>query len=668
MEACVLILGMHRSGTSLLARMVAERGYAFPADTMPAHPTDNPEGYHESQRLVEINNGFLQAIGSHWKDPGALPRGVFDGADARHARLQIEDFVAARQERFLALKDPRMCRLLPLWLPVLRATTKHLFVTRVVRHPDEVFASLRRRESDAALRAAAIRSPCHADLIWWRYNLEAMFHSQGLPSLVFTFEQLVGSPEKVRQQLEVLPQPDIPQHAPSPAMAHVRKPNCSTGVKSYRGNAWEAFILHFYKAFSQGMALAEQDAAIRAADLRVPTGAWPQTLSARDADIFANGAAKELSATLPVPLPSQGSILSRLFRPKPTRLLFVSHDPLSRGHIYRVKNPIDSLHRIGVQADWMPAGATITLSVLKRYSGVLLVRCAWDDQVERIVSYCHRQRIPVGYDVDDYVFNSDVIGKGYIAFIDRLPPLGQDRWRQRIRSIRKAAEAVDYVIAPTDVLAELARSELAKPVTTIPNCFSPENLALADYWQSREISEDGLIRIGYASGTPTHDADFGEIRQVIQRLLSDDPRLRLRIVGSLEPALSGPSAVAQVEPRPLVRHINLAQELSAFHINLAPLQSNPFCDAKSPLKYFEAALVGVPTIAPENPTYRQTIDDGSDGLLAANPEQWEDKLHTLIDDPRQRSSLASAAYRKARQQFSIDVHVHRYKALGERGR
>lgn len=114
-------------------------------------------------------------------------------------------------------------------------------------------------------------------------------------------------------------------------------------------------MLHFYKAFAQGMTLEEQDAAVRAADLRVPNGTWPHALSAEDIEILAIGAAKELSATFPVPLPPQENILSRLFTPKPIKLLFVSHDPLSRAHIYRVKNPIDSLHRIGVQADWIPA-------------------------------------------------------------------------------------------------------------------------------------------------------------------------------------------------------------------------------------------------------------------------------------------------------------------------
>lgn len=662
-----MVLGMHRSGTSLLARMVAERGYTFPADTMPAHPTDNPEGYHESRWLVEINNSFLQAIGSHWKDPGALPRGAFHGANARDAQSQITDFIAAQQERFLALKDPRLCRLLPLWLPVLRTTAKHVFVTRVVRHPDEVFASLLRRASDAALKAAAIRSPHHSDLIWWRYNLDAIVHSQGLPSLVFTYEQLIGSPENVRRELKALPKPSLPPHAPPPSSmtARVRSANRSAGVKSKRSDAWEAFVLHFYKAFAQGMTLEEQDAAVRAADLRVPNGTWPHALSAEDIEILAIGAAKELSATFPVPLPPQENILSRLFTPKPIKLLFVSHDPLSRAHIYRVKNPIDSLHRIGVQADWIPAVEAKMLSVLQRYSSVLLVRCAWDDHVARIISYCHRQRIPIGYDIDDYIFNSDVIGKGYIAFIDNLPLPDREEWRHRIQSIRRTAEAADYITTPTDVLAELARNELAKPVTTIPNCFSPENLALAGYWHARAVNEDGLIRIGYASGTPTHDADFGEIRPVVQRLLSEDPRLRLRIVGTLEPALNSPSAIAQVEHRSLVRHINLAQELSEFHINLAPLQSNPFCDAKSPLKYFEAALVGVPTIAAANPTYRQAIDDGIDGLLAVNSEQWEDKLRMLIDDTRQRRSLASAAFLSARYQFFIDNHVHKYKAFGD---
>jgi glycosyltransferase involved in cell wall biosynthesis len=208
--------------------------------------------------------------------------------------------------------------------------------------------------------------------------------------------------------------------------------------------------------------------------------------------------------------------------------------------------------------------------------------------------------------------------------------------------------------------------DLRKPVVTVPNCFSPENLALAEYALRRTRSQDDLVRVGYASGTPTHDRDFQSIQGDMEALLVEEPSLRLRIVGHLNLDFRNPLAATKVERRTVVRHINLAGELAAFQVNLAPLQSNPFCDAKSPLKYFEAALAGVPTIATENPTYGQLIDHGTDGLLVRDPHDWRDAILALAHDPRMRARLASRARDKALALFSIDDHVATYGKLAEK--
>jgi glycosyltransferase involved in cell wall biosynthesis len=648
--------------------MVAERGYAFPADLMPPHPEDNPDGYHESKRVVDINNGFLQAIGSHWKDPGALPGDAFHNAHARHFRSEIRNFLSAQQAQFLALKDPRLCRLLPLWIPMLRTLTRNLAVVRVVRHPDEVHASLLRRSSDATLRGAAVESVYHSDLLWWRYNLEAMAHTRELASFVCTYEQMIGSPRHIRIQLEQrLPSPPHEDSGRATTL-HIRRKSCSTGITVSRNAAWNKFIRHFHGVFSQGLTMGEQDAALSAGDFRVPCGCLPAELSASNWEIFAAGAAKELSGTISLPGMTDRRVSAKchlLPRKRLRRFLFISNDALSKGHIYRVKNPTDALHRIGVEADWMSISATITSSVLNCYSDVILFRCGWDDDVERIITHCNRHRIPVGLDIDDYLFEPELLYKKHIAFITRMPEAQRRQWINKLLAIRRTAVAADYVIVPTEYLAQRALEELARPVRYIPNCFSPENLSLADYWREHTEREGETIRIGYASGTPTHDADFGVISPVFERLFQDYPQLRLRIVGFLEPRFSDPSNMARLERRPLVRHINLAQEMAAFDINLAPLQSNPFCDAKSPLKFFEAALVGVATIATANPTYERAINHGQDGLLAKTPQQWEDALRELIESsPKDIQVLSSAANQKVRSYFDIDRHVEKYLRLG----
>ena len=124
----------------------------------------------------------------------------------------------------------------------------------------------------------------------------------------------------------------------------------------------------------------------------------------------------------------------------------------------------------------------------------------------------------------------------------------------------------------------------------------------------------------------------------------------------------------QVEQRPLVRHVNLAYELARFDINVIPLESdNLFCSSKSPLKYFEAALVNVPTVAVDNPSYRALITPGEDGFLAGGTEAWDSILAQLLESPEWRSSIGTTAKKKCVRMFSIDVLLDKYSALPVRG-
>jgi glycosyltransferase involved in cell wall biosynthesis len=69
------------------------------------------------------------------------------------------------------------------------------------------------------------------------------------------------------------------------------------------------------------------------------------------------------------------------------------------------------------------------------------------------------------------------------------------------------------------------------------------------------------------------------------------------------------------------------------YINLAPLDvDNPFCHAKSELKYFEAAIVGVPTIASPTDTFKRCMTHRLNGMLASNEDEWYSALKALIED------------------------------------
>ena len=163
---------------------------------------------------------------------------------------------------------------------------------------------------------------------------------------------------------------------------------------------------------------------------------------------------------------------------------------------------------------------------------------------------------------------------------------------------------------------------------------------------------DGLIRLGYAGGSRTHQRDFAQIASVLSGVLRDHPQCRLVLFRTaamlplveLEefPALQ--AAAGQIEWRELVSLPGLPEELARFDINLAPLQlGNPFCEAKSELKYFEAAVAGVCTIASPTGPYARAIRDGVTGFLAAGPAQWDAVIRKLLADAELRQTVARAA-------------------------
>ncbi len=138
----ILVLGMHRSGTSAIARILGLMGAYIGEsnDLLPEHPDDNPTGYWERADINAINDRLLQAIGHTWDRVAGL--GVHDPAPDKLLDLsgrlrQIIVKLDAAGRPWLA-KDPRLCLLLPQWLPLLEAPACIV----VVRDPREIAASM----------------------------------------------------------------------------------------------------------------------------------------------------------------------------------------------------------------------------------------------------------------------------------------------------------------------------------------------------------------------------------------------------------------------------------------------------------------------------------------------------------------------------------------------
>jgi hypothetical protein len=160
----------------------------------------------------------------------------------------------------------------------------------------------------------------------------------------------------------------------------------------------------------------------------------------------------------------------------------------------------------------------------------------------------------------------------------------------------------------------------------------------------RATGEQPPVVIGYFSGTGSHNRDFATVTPVLAELMARYPQLWLHVSGQLD--VGGPLLRYwdRIRRAPYVAWQGLPNIVAQIDINLAPLElDNPFCQSKSEIKFTEAALVGVPTVASPTQAFVYAVRDGEDGLLAEGAEQWRAALVRLIEDSEARVQLGEAA-------------------------
>ena len=197
----VCITGMHRSGTSLVARLLQLCGlYLGPEkDLLPASP-DNLEGYWENTKFVDLNDDVLRELGGAWDLPPVPPAGWFLEPRFTPLRVRAELLLEEFSDREpWGWKDPRNCLTLPFWksldgfqIPFFYGFGASLKVVLCLRNPVEVFGSLRDRK----------RTPNTAGLeLWLIYNRELLAATLANERIVTHYESYFENPRAELRRL-----------------------------------------------------------------------------------------------------------------------------------------------------------------------------------------------------------------------------------------------------------------------------------------------------------------------------------------------------------------------------------------------------------------------------------------------------------------------------------
>ena len=181
---CVLIIGMHRSGTSAVAGAIGALGFTTPQpDDRMDWPESNPEHW-ESLALALHDDKLLDRLGGSWDAPPDLR----DDWERSTDFSQLPEPGPVLAATFpgkgpFVWKDPRLCLLLPYWRPLLPVPLAAIFIWR---SPLAVANSLRKRDDmDLA----------HGVALWERYNRSGIESLHGMNTYIANYESLLNNPE-----------------------------------------------------------------------------------------------------------------------------------------------------------------------------------------------------------------------------------------------------------------------------------------------------------------------------------------------------------------------------------------------------------------------------------------------------------------------------------------
>lgn len=313
---------------------------------------------------------------------------------------------------------------------------------------------------------------------------------------------------------------------------------------------------------------------------------------------------------------------------------------------YRCVNQAEILRLRGIGARVVTYSSWVCRRLPGPYRVFVFQRVFVDRDALSALDEIRRHGGIVIFETDDLIYHGKYVE--YMAIYRSFDEPEQQRYAHGIGKELLVDPSVEVCTVSTPFLADAIRADYpGKRVFVLRNKLGARQIAAGEravQAKHRLRPFDGMVRIGYFSGSKSHDRDFDSVAGVLLELLRVHPRVMLVIGGYLTIDARFEELRDRIERYPFVSAGRLPRLMIRCDVNLAPLEiENPFCRAKSELKFFEAGILGIPTIASATEAFREAIRHDENGLLASTPSDWREGLDRLIADPGLRSRLGRQA-------------------------
>lgn len=319
---------------------------------------------------------------------------------------------------------------------------------------------------------------------------------------------------------------------------------------------------------------------------------------------------------------------------------------------YRAYNQTEELNIHGIKASIMLQDNPFLAGYADRFKVFIFARTLFTPVVQRLISGIKKQNKEIIFETDDLVFDAKYV-QNTDLFKNKMGVFEKMQYKTGVGEEILKDDFVKVCVTSTSYLAKILES-YGKKIFLTKNKLSNHELEVAeDILKNIPKSKEEFVRIGYFSGTHSHNKDFATITEALIKIMEKYPNVKLYLAGPLDVESELNKYKKRIVAMPLVSRDKYYENIRKVDINLAPLvKGDPFCESKSELKFFEPGILGIPTVAIKNQTFSEAITDGVDGFLAENTGEWIDKLGQLIENENLRKTMGEKAREKVLVEYT----------------
>lgn len=349
-------------------------------------------------------------------------------------------------------------------------------------------------------------------------------------------------------------------------------------------------------------------------------------------------------------------------------VLFINGCFLPHPSRYRISHQREQLLANGIMSEEI-LYTDIDEKYIKKYRTFIFYRCPYTHKIGKFIKKAKQFHKSVLFDIDDLVIDTKYTDN--IPYLKTMSDEEKKQYDYSVNAMQKTLRMCDAAITTTEGLARelnnyvpevyinrnVASDEMVKfSETAIFNRdvlpFLPEDRINTKWDRKRRDKrlqsmkkQEGSVRIGYFSGSITHNDDIEMILPVLSEIMKKYKQVQLYFAGELDIPPELEAYKDRIHTFPFVDWRELPELISDVDINISPLCDTVFNAAKSENKWMEAALVKVPTVASAVGAFKKMIKHGETGLLCSTGEEWLCALEKLIESKDCRRRIGENAYK-----------------------